>query len=618
MLMNEAPAIYICSRSKKSESVTLHRQTEGGRRRISGLVTVSLVLSGLTLLPLLALVVAAFGDSTDAVSHYVETVLPRYTANTLALVLLVGATVTVMGVSAAWLVTMCRFPGRTVFAWALVLPLAMPGYVSAYAYTYLLQHPGPVQTILREAMGWGPNDYWFPEIRSLGGAAFVLAMVLYPYVYLLARTAFLQQSATAFEAARTLGRSPWRAFAGVAVPLARPAIVAGVALAVMETLADYGTVYQFGVETFTTAIYRTWFSLGDRVAAVQLSLVLVTFVLFVIALERIGRRGKRFADTRSGRPMPAIELSGWRAALAVVACAIPVACGFVVPAATLFGLGLALDVPWLDPRTTGLVWNTLTLASIGGAITVAVAVVIAYGRRLSGGRVTQLLGQLAGFGYAVPGAVIAVGLLIPFGAFDRWFHAFMMATFGISTGLLLTGTIAAVLFAYVVRFLAVSLNGVEAGLARIPPSLDGASRTLGRGPAGTFARVHAPLLSGGLLTAFLITFVDIMKELPATLILRPFNFDTLAIRAYRLASDERLEQAAVPSLMIVLVGLVPVLLLSRQIARSVRRRGMIDPTAGAEVFRGGGAPAIPAGRAYGRDEAPTAAANATAAGQEAA
>jgi len=453
----------------------------------------------------------------------------------------------------------------------------MPGYVSAYAYTYLLQHPGPVQTLLRDVTGWGPQAYWFPEIRSLGGAAFVLAMVLYPYVYLLARTAFLQQSATAFEAARTLGRSPWRAFAGVAVPLARPAIVAGLALAVMETLADYGTVYQFNVDTFTTAIYRTWFNMGDRVAAVQLSLILVSFVLLVLALERVGRRGKRFSDVRSSRPMPALNLSGWRAGAALAACLLPVAFGFLIPAGTLLGVGLTLGVAWLDPRTTGLIWNSVMLSGIGATITVVVAVVIAYGRRLSRGRITQLVGQLAGFGYAVPGAVIAVGLLIPFGAFDRWLNAVMEASFGVSTGLVLTGTITAVLFAYVVRFLAVSLNGVEAGLARIAPSLDSAARTLGSGPAQTFARIHAPLLRGGLLTAFLITFVDIMKELPATLILRPFNFDTLAIRAYRLASDERLEQAAVPSLMIVVVGLIPVILLSLQIARSARRPGRIDP-----------------------------------------
>ncbi|WP_226576890.1 ABC transporter permease [Acuticoccus sediminis] len=538
------------------------------------LVGVATLLCVATLLPLAALIVSAFAGSTDAVAHYASTVLPQYILNTVTLVIIVAVLATTAGVSSAWLVTMCRFPGREIFSWALVLPLSMPAYVSAYAYTYLLSHPGPVQTGLRNVTGWGPHEYWFPDIRSLGGAAFVISMVLFPYVYLMARTAFLQQSASAFESARIMGRSPWRAFIGVAVPLARPAIVAGVALVVMETLADYGAVSFFGVQTFTTAIYRTWFSLGDRTAAVQLALVLVSLVLLVVALERVGRRGKRFSE--AGRPFRGLHLSGWRAGLAVLACTLPVALGFLVPALTLVGLGVSLDVSWLDARTTGLIANTVTLATVGAIATVSVAVVIAYARRLSGGRMTQALGQLASFGYAVPGAVIAVGLLIPFGAFDRWLHHLMMATFGFGTGLLLTGTIAAVVFAYVVRFLAVSLNGVEAGMARISPSLDSASRTLGAGQGRTFLRIHAPLLSGGLLTAFLITFVDIMKELPATLILRPFNFDTLAIRANRLASDERLAEAAVPSLMIIAVGLIPVVLLSRQIARTNRRRGEVS------------------------------------------
>ena len=544
--------------------------------KLTPLTVFALVLCGLTVIPLGALVVTAFGTSGGAIEHYAHTVLWRYVANTLGLALIVASGVVVIGVATAWLVTMCRFPGRQVFAAALVLPLAMPAYVSAYAYTTLLQHSGQVQSLLRDATGWGPRDYWFFEIRSLGGAAFVLTAVFYPYVYLLARAAFLQQSASAFEASRTLGRSPWRAFFGVAVPLARPAIVAGLALAVMETLADYGTVYHFGVETFTTAIYRTWFSMGDRVAAVQLALALVALVLLVMALERIGRRGQRYADTRASRPMPALVLTGWRAAAAWSACALPVACGFLVPVATLAHVGIGLDVPWFDARNTALIGNTVSLAAIGATATVLVACVIAYARRLSPRALTDALGQLAGFGYAVPGAVIAVGLLIPFGTFDQWQNGLFERVFGVSTGLVLTGTIAALVFAYVVRFLAVSLNGVEAGLARIAPSLDGASRTLGEGSGRTFLRVHAPLLQGGLLTAFLMTFVDIMKELPATLILRPFNFDTLAIRAFRLASDERLALAAVPSLMIVAVGLIPVFLLSRQIARSQSRQGRID------------------------------------------
>ncbi|WP_420393360.1 ABC transporter permease [Acuticoccus sp.] len=540
------------------------------------LVGLSLFFCAVTLLPLVALVATALvGAPGEAISHYAATVLPRYMANTLALAGLVGVSVTVLGVASAWLVTMCRFPGRALFAFALVLPLAMPGYVSAYAYTDLLSHPGPVQSGLRALTGWGPQDYWFPQVRSLGGAAFVLSMVLTPYVYLMARTAFLQQSASALDCSRVLGRSPWRAFLGIAVPLARPAIVAGTALAVMETLADYGTVAHFGVETFTTAIYRTWFSMGERVAAVQLSLVLVGFVLLVLAMERVGRRGRRFVEARAARPATPLALSGWRAGAAFAVCATPVALGFLVPAGTLVWRGLSLDVAWLDARTTRLIANTVMVAGIGALCAVTVAVVIAYARRVSGTRLGHVLGELASFGYAVPGAVIAVGLLIPFGAFDRWLNSVAVEAFGVSTGLVLTGTIAALVVAYVVRFLAVSLNGVEAGLARIPPTLDVASRTLGVGRARTFVRVHAPLLSGGLLTAFLITFVDVMKELPATLILRPFDFDTLAIRAHRLASDERLAMAAVPSLMIVAVGLLPVIVLSRQIAVAHRRSGAV-------------------------------------------
>lgn len=529
------------------------------------------ILCLVTVLPLAALVLTAIGgEEGTAFSHYASTVLPGYIATTLSLALIVGVGAGVVGVASAWLVTMCRFPGRRLFAFLLVLPFAMPAYVSAYAYTYLLAHPGPVQTFLRDVTGWGPRDYWFPEIRSLGGAGFVLTMVLYPYVYLLARAAFIQQSAGAFEAARTLGSGPWRAFWGVAMPLARPAIVGGLSLALMETLADYGTVSFFGVQTFTTAIYKTWFSMGDRVAAVQFALILVGFVLLVIAMERLGRGGRRFADTRAGRPFQPIALRGPHAVLAVLACSLPVACGFLVPALTLLGVGISLEADWLDPRTLALIGNTLTLAGVGALATLLFAVVIAYAKRLSPGRLTSVLAYLATFGYAVPGAVIAVGLLIPFAAFDLRFHRLMVALIGVGPGLLLTGTIAAVVFAYVVRFLAISLNGVEAGLSRIAPSLDGASRTLGAGPLRTFVRVHAPLLSGGLLTALLITFVDIMKELPATLILRPFNFDTLAIRAYRLASDERLEMASIPSLYIVAAGLIPVILLSRQIARTER------------------------------------------------
>ena len=544
-----------------------------GRRQARGdgfgaLQWLGLVLSGLMLVPLTALIVVAVTGTSRSIPHYVDTVLGVYTLTTVQLVVMVGIATAIIGTVTAWLVTMCEFPGRRILSWALVLPFAMPAYVSAYAYTYLLQHPGPVQTALRNTFDLSPTGYWFPDIRSVGGAAFVLSLVLYPYVYLLARTAFLQQTASHFHVSRSLGRSPWGAFFGVAVPLARPAIVAGVALALMETVADYGTVYHFGVQTFTTAIYRTWFSMGDRVAAVQLALALVGMVVLLLALERIGRRGRRFSQTRAGAPMAPMVLSGWRAAGAVAACVLPIVLGFFAPVLTLLHVAASLEVPFVDPLAWPLVDNTLTLATVGAGFTVACAVIIAYARRISRPGLMTFVGQLAGFGYAVPGAVIAVGLLIPFGLFDRWQNRLMIELFDWRTGAILTGTIATLVFAYVVRFLAVALNGVEAGLARIPASFDQASRSLGSGPTRTLRRVHAPLLTGGLLTAFMITFVDIVKELPATLILRPFNFDTLAIRAYRLASDERLAMASVPSLMIVAVAMVPVVFLTFQITRT--------------------------------------------------
>lgn len=538
------------------------------------------IVSAFLLLPLGALAVTAIAGEAESWRHLASTVLGRYIANTLVLVVLVGIGVTAIGTTTAWLVTTCRFPGRRVFEWAMILPLALPAYVTAYAYTQLLQHPGPIQTWLRGLTGWGPREYWFPEIRSLEGAALVFALVLYPYVYLLARAAFLQQSATAFEASRTLGASPWRSFFRVALPMARPAIVAGTALALMETLADFGAVAHFGVDTFTTAIYKTWFSIGDRVAAVQLSLVLVAFVFLLLAFERIERGKRRVEEVRPGRGLERFELSGWRAAGAFAACATPLALGFVVPVTMLLVLGIRFGDSPLSPRYLELMANSLTLAGIAAAIALVVAVVLAYGSRIAPSAPMRAATRLAGFGYALPGSVIAVGLLVPLTAFDNTLDGFMRSTFGIATGLILTGTIAALIYAYVVRYLAVALGTVDAAFGKIPPSLDGASRTLGKGAGATLLRIHLPLMKGGLLTAFLIVFVDVMKELPATLIMRPFDFDTLAVQAYRLASDERLAEASVPSLMIVAAGLVPVILLSWQIARTrigERARPAPDP-----------------------------------------
>jgi iron(III) transport system permease protein len=537
--------------------------------RGTGLTAAAVAIAALLAMPVLGVFVSIFQDGEGAWAHLLDTVLPTYILNTLYLAALVGVGVFATGVGTAWLVTMCRFPGRRVFEWALILPLAFPAYVIAYAYTDFLQHPGPVQTLLREVTGWGPRAYWFPEIRSVEGAGLMLTLVLYPYVYLLARTAFLNQSICALEVGRTLGRSAWQSFREIALPLARPAIATGVALALMETLADFGTVAHFGVQTFTTGIYRAWFSMGDRVAAAQLAASLLSFVLLLLLLERWQRgRARYFQTSRRYQELPGYRLTGGRRALAVLACALPLGLGFALPLGLLLEMHLTAGHRFFDARYLTLVLNSFTLAGIASVLAVGLALTLAYAARLRPSRLTLGANRMASLGYAVPGSIIAVGVLIPLANFDNALDAWMRTTFGVSTGLLLTGSIVGLVFAYLVRYMAVALNTVDSSLTKVTPSMDDAARTLGVGTGGTLRRVHVPLLRGGLLTAGLIVFVDVMKELPATLIMRPFNFDTLAVQAYRLAADERLTEAATPSLAIVAVGLIPVILLSREIMRS--------------------------------------------------
>ena len=542
----------------------------GSRLRLpSGWTVLTIAVAALVALPVLVVLSRVFAESNGVWGHLAETVLADYVVNTILLMVGVGALTLVIGVATAWLVTMHRFPGHRVFEWALLLPLAVPAYVMAYVYTDLLQFAGPVQTALRDITGWGPRDYWFPQIRSVGGAVAMMGLVLYPYVYLLARAAFLEQSVCVLEVSRTLGRGPWRSFGAVALPLARPAIVAGLALVLMETIADYGTVAYFGVPTFTTGIYRTWFGLGEPVAAAQLAAFLLLFVALLVGLERWSRGSARYHHTTTRyKHLPRRPLRGGRAAAAFLACAAPVALGFLVPAGVLLDLALTVGDPYWGRRFTDFALNSFTLAAVTAALGVVVAVLLAYGVRLKPTPVSRTATRAAALGYAVPGSVIAVGVLIPFAAFDNALDAAMRSLFGVSTGLLLTGTIAALVFAYLVRFLAVSYNTVEASLGKISPNIDQAARTLGHGPRATLLRVHAPLMRGGLLTAALLVFVDVMKELPATMIIRPFNFDTLAIRVYRLASDERLAEASTAALTIVAVGILPVILLSLAIAKS--------------------------------------------------
>jgi iron(III) transport system permease protein len=539
------------------------------RRRITpawawGSVLVALLIAA----PLASVLATALAPGGGAWLHLSRTVLPELLANSLVLALLVGLMAASMGAISAWLVAACQFRFRGAIEVALLLPLAMPAYVCGYAYVWLLDVAGPVQTTLRELTGLRWGEYWFPEIRSLPGAALMLASVLYPYVYLLCRAAFLTQSVCLLEASRTLGHGLPRTFLHVALPMARPALAGGVALVLMETLADFGTVQHFAVRTFTTGLYDAWFGLADRPAAAQLATCLMGLVALLLLLERLSRGGRRFHPTTTrSPPLRPVQLHGWKQALAILACCLPVLLGFVVPATTLFVLMLQAGDPLDIGRTAPYALNSLTLAGLTAALAVTIAAFLAWGQRLHPSPVRGAANRIASLGYAVPGSVIAVGALVPFAIFDNALDAWMRARFGISTGLLLSGTVAALVFAYLVRFLAVALSAVESGLTRIRPSLFAAARVLGLSPGAAVMRVELPLARGALLTAGVLVFVDTMKELPATLIVRPFDFDTLAVRVHNLASDERLAEASTAALLIVGVGLLPVAALVRAMRR---------------------------------------------------
>jgi iron(III) transport system permease protein len=525
-----------------------------------------LILTALTVaLPALVIGSSLFTPYSATWAHILDTVLVDYLLNSLALMLGVGIGTLLLGVVTAWLCATCEFTGRKLLSWALLLPMALPAYIIAYTYTGMLDFSGPVQSSLRSWFNWGYGDYYFPEIRSLGGAICMLSLVLYPYIYLIARVAFTHQSGAALEAARGLGAGRWRTFFQVALPMARPAIVAGLSLALMETLADYGTVDYFGVSTFTTGIFRTWYGLGELNTAAQLAGFLLLFVFVLMALERASRNRMQFhtVSTRSGiRRAP---LHGPSAALATGFCVLIVTLGFLLPALQLLNWARTSWRTAMDGQFLHLLWNSLSLALIASLICLLLALFLSYGKRRYPGATQTGAVRIAAMGYAIPGTVIAVGVLIPFGALDNQLDALSQTLFGVSTGLLLSGTLVALIFAYVVRFLSVSLQTVESGLTRIKPSLDEAARSMGSSNERVLRDIHLPLLRGSLLTALLLVFVDVLKELPTTLILRPFNFNTLAVRTFELASDERLADAALPALAIVIIGLLPVILLMRNL-----------------------------------------------------
>ncbi len=540
--------------------------------RLGRLTALATLIGTLCALPVASVLVNLFAEGTPGVwGHLAQTVLPEYAANTFWLLIGVGIGVVTVGVTTAWLTTMHEFPGRRVFEWSLILPLAMPAYVIAFVYTDFLQFVGPVQTSLRDVTGWSKEDYWFPDVRSLGGAIAMFILVLYPYVYLLARAAFLERSVSLLEAGRILGLGSMGSFFRVALPLARPAVAAGAALALMETIADFGAVAYFGVPTFTTGIYQAWFSMGDRVVSAQLSAALLGFVLLVLFLERLSRGRKRYHETsQRTRPPSRQRLARAWAAAATVTCAIPLVLGFLLPGGLLLDMAINEGDAQFGLRFVQLVLNSVTLAAITSALLVALAVLMAYNARLYPGVFSLGLNRLVSLGYAVPGLVIAVGVLIPLAQFDNALDAWLRSSWGISTGLLLTGSLVALVFAYVVRFFSVGLQTVEASLIKVRPSMDDAARSLGCGPAESLLRIHVPIVARGLFTAGLLVFVDVMKELPATLVMRPFNFDTLATQVYTLAQDERLAEASTASLAIVAAGLVPLIAISRNIAKAHR------------------------------------------------
>ena len=531
-----------------------------------GWLIASAVVACLVAAPILALAFIALQGSSDMWPHIITNVFPRTLLDTVTLLVGVGVLVTAIGTGLAWLLTAYEFPGRRIFEWALLLPLAVPTYIVAYAYLDLLHPIGPIQSGLRSLLGLSnPRDLMFPEIRSMGGCILVLSFVLYPYVYLSTRAMFLMQAGSLLEAAQTLGASRARVFFRVALPLARPAIAAGVTLALLEALNDIGASEFLGVKTMSVTIYSTWVNQSNLPGAAQIALFMLLLIVSLMMLERWARRGQRYVSMaqRTRRAAPR-RLRGWAAATAIGLASIPVFFGFLMPAAYLAREALArIKFAGISADIGREVVNTMTISAIATAVALSIGLLVAYTARLTRGRSASVILRVASLGYAVPGTVLAIGLLAPLTAFDNAVADASEYMFGIAPGLIMTGTGAALIYAYATRFLTISAGGVESGLAKLPMSLDYASRTLGQTATGTIARVHLPLIRPALGAAALLVFVDCMKELPATLLLRPLNFETLATHLYGEAARGTYEDGSIAALAIVLFGLIPVILLAR-------------------------------------------------------
>jgi iron(III) transport system permease protein len=537
----------------------------------------SFVIAVLVAIPILTVIGLAILPEENIWQHLASTVLPRYIRTTLGLMIGVGIGTLTIGVGTAWIVTTCNIPGRWIFEWALLLPLAIPAYVIAFLYTDILEFAGPVQGALREFFGWvTPRDYWFPEIRSPGGAIMMMTLVLYPYVYILARATFLEQSHGVLEVSRTLGRGPWQSFFNMALPLARPAIVIGLSLVMMETLNDFGTVDFFAVGTLTLGVFDVWMNMNNVGGAAQIAVLMLFFVMFLIGAERFARRKQRFHHTTSRhKSLPRCEMKGWLGVAAFLACLLPLFFGFLLPVGLLINSAFGHFEEAVGGSFLTSAGNSLILSGFAAMFALAVGVMLAYGLRLRGGNFLTGVTRFASLGYAIPGAVLAIGVIIPMAWLDNSIDTIARHEFGISTGLILSGTIFALVFGYVVRFLALSVGAIEQSLGRITLNIDGAARTLGASSSNILMKVHLPIIRGSLLTAALLVFVDGMKELPMTVIMRPFNFETLATQVHQFAAAEQFGQASPPALAIVATGILPVILLSHAITYS-------------RIFSGGG------------------------------
>ncbi|MGR5253363.1 ABC transporter permease [Vibrio astriarenae] len=528
--------------------------------------TSSFALALLLVLPILAIFYTAVSEADDIFGHLMTTVMPTYISNTLLLVAGVMLLSLLFGIPSAWLMAMCRVPGEKVLQWALVLPLAMPGYIVGYIFTDWFDFAGPVQVFLRDITGWGPGEYWFPDIRTLAGATWVLSLVLYPYVYLLARAAFMEQNVSLLQSARLLKCSPWESFLRISLPLARPSIAVGLSLVAMETIGDFGAVNYFAVSTLTTAVYDTWLGYSSLSAAAKISAVMLVFVLLLLSAERYSRRRQKlFQTTFSSHEDFRYELHGWKKWLAVTWCWGLVLIAFILPLGQLVKYAFIYFEQSWTAEFRQYAFNSLYVSVVAAVIATLVAIVVNFNYRLKANTSNVAVIRLSSMGYAVPGTVLAIGILVPVIALDHMVNDFARWMEWGRPGLIFSGSMFALIFALVVRFSAVAIGSVESSLNKVSPSLDMASRTMGCNSNLMLWRIHLPLIRRGALIAGLLVFIESMKELNAAILLRPFNFETLATYVYNFASDEHLELAALPAILLVVVGLIPLVVVNRSL-----------------------------------------------------